>query len=153
MKTVILYDSVYGNTEMIAKAIGESLIGDVKLIHVDKADASDVHGINLLVVGSPTHGGRPTVAIDGFLKALSDDSLAWMHIASFDTRFAPEDHGIGLKIVMRVIRFAAERIAKTLVKKGGVLVTRPMGFIVEEKAGPLKKGEIARAKEWAKRLQ
>ena len=31
MKTLVVYDSVYGNTEEIAKAIGDAISGEVKL--------------------------------------------------------------------------------------------------------------------------
>lgn len=153
MKILILYDSFYGNTEKIAEAIGSGLVGDIKIIHVKKAGISQVKNINLLVVGSPTHGGMPTPSIAAFLKTLPDDSLAWVNVAAFDTRFATEDHGIALKIVMNVLRFAAGRIVRTLKRKGGIPIAKPEGFIVEDKEGPLKKGELERAKAWAKRLQ
>jgi len=38
------------------------------------------------------------------------------------------------------------------VKKGGRLVAEPEGFIVENKEGPLKQGELERANKWAKQL-
>jgi hypothetical protein len=53
---------------------------------------------------------------------------------------------------MKVIDFAAPRIAKTLVAKGGQLATDPEGFIVIGKQGPLKEGELERALQWAKQL-
>lgn len=149
MKTLVIYDSVYGNTEKIAQIIGTALLGEARVVHVGQVKMSDLKAINLLIVGSPTHGGRPTTALGAFLKSLSVDSLARINVAAFDTRFAPEDHGIGLKIVMNVIRFASERIAKTLVRKGGVLAVKPEGFIVEDKEGPLKQGEVERARKWA----
>ncbi len=61
-----------------------------------------------------------------------------------------EDQGVGLRILMSVIRYAAERIAKDLAKKGGRLVAKPEGFIVENKEGPLKPGELERTNKWAK---
>lgn len=60
---------------------------------------------------------------------------------------------MGLRLLMSVIRTAAERIAKALVKKGGRLVAEPEGFIVEQKEGPLKQGELERARLWAKGIQ
>ena len=53
---------------------------------------------------------------------------------------------------MSVIRYAAPRLAKELEKKGGKLVAEPEGFIVENKEGPLKQGEIERATKWASQL-
>ena len=53
---------------------------------------------------------------------------------------------------MSVIHYAAERIARELTKKGGRLVAEPEGFIVEQKEGPLKQGELERADHWAKAM-
>ena len=73
-----------------------------------------------------------------------------MRVAAFDTRFEAEEQGVGLRLLMSVIRYAAERIAKDLAKKGGKHVAKPEGFIVENKEGPLKQGELERANKWAK---
>jgi flavodoxin len=34
MKALILYDSLYGNTEKIARAIGSAITGEVKVLRV-----------------------------------------------------------------------------------------------------------------------
>lgn len=150
MKALIIYDSVYGNTEKIAQAIGHGLTGEVRVARVGDVNASEVKTFDLLIVGSPVHGGRATPVIDAFLKQIPAHALEGMRVAAFDTRFEAEEQGIGLRILMNVIRYAAERIAKDLVKKGGKLVAEPEGFIVENKEGPLKQGELERASNWAK---
>src|SRR5271157_1444855 len=150
MKSLIIYDSIYGNTEKIAQAIGEGLTGEVKVLRVGEVNTSELNTFDLLILGSPVHGGRPTPALEAFLKKLPSHSLQGMRVAAFDTRFESEDQGIGLRILMSVIRYAAERIAKDLTKKGGRLVAEPEGFIVENKEGPLKQGELERAITWAK---
>jgi flavodoxin len=152
MKTVILYDSIYGNTEKIAQAIGKSLGKTAKVIPVTKTKSFTFSDLDFLIVGSPVHGGRPTPAIDALLKNLPVDSLKKTRVAAFDTRFASEDHGLGIKILLSVIRYAAERMANELVKKGGKLAIKPAGFIVKNKEGPLKKGELERARNWAHQL-
>lgn len=40
MKALIVYDSVYGNTEKIAKAIGGAITGEVKVLRVNEANPS-----------------------------------------------------------------------------------------------------------------
>lgn len=152
MKACIIYDSAYGNTEAIAKAIGTGLTGEVKVERVDEAKPSELRAFDLLVFGSPVHGGRPTPALDAFVKALPADSLQGINVAAFDTRFEAEGHGLGLWLVMNVLRYAADRLAKDLVKKGGRLIAEPEGFIVEDKEGPLKQGELERASKWAKSI-
>ena len=152
MKALVVYDSVYGNTEKIARAIGDGLTGEVKVVRVGDMNASELRSFDLLIVGSPVHGGRATPAIDAFLKQLPAHSLEGKSVAAFDTRFESEEQGIGLRILMSVIRYAAERIAKDLAKKGGRPIAEPEGFIVEQKEGPLKQGELERASTWAKAM-
>jgi flavodoxin len=152
MKAFIIYDSWYGNTEKIAQAIGSGLAGEVKVLRVGEANPSELKTCDLLIVGSPVHGGRATPELDAFIKQLPANSLEGISVAAFDTRFELEEQGAGLRLVMNIFRYAAERIAKALVKKGGVPVAKPEGFIVEEKAGPLKQGEIERATKWATQL-
>ena len=60
MKTLVVYDSVYGNTEEIAKAIGDAISGEIKMVHISAENLKELAGIDLLIIGSPTHGGRPT---------------------------------------------------------------------------------------------
>jgi len=152
MKAFIIYDSIYGNTEKIAQAIGDGLPGEVKVVRVGEVNPSELKTYDLIILGSPVHGGRATPAIDAFIKKLPANSLQRKSVAAFDTRFESEDQGVGLRLLMSVIRYAAERIAKDLVKKGGRLVAEPEGFIVENKEGPLKQGELERASKWAKEM-
>ena len=68
MKTLVVYDSLYGNTEEIARAIGDAITGDVKVLRAGEASPPISETFDLLIVGSPTHGGRPTQAIQDFTK-------------------------------------------------------------------------------------
>lgn len=151
MKALVIYDSAYGNTEKIAKTISKTLADNVnvKILPAKNANIAQLEDMDILVVGSPTHGGRPTPGIENFLKEIPMNGLKNTKVAAFDTRFDPDEHGLGLKIVMNVLRFAAGKISKALTRKGGKLIAEPEGFIVEDKEGPLKNGELKRASEWA----
>lgn len=151
MTSVIIFDSAYGNTARVAAAIGRSLeaAGEVRLLLAGETTAHDIAAADLLIVGSPTQGGRPTKAIDNLLDALPDNALAGKHVAAFDTRFAPAEHGLGLRLLMKTIGFAAEKIAILLEALGGIPVLEPAGFIVQDKEGPLAAGELERAMVWA----
>ncbi|MGQ9545720.1 MAG: flavodoxin family protein [Dehalococcoidia bacterium] len=144
MKALIVYDSVYGNTEKIAKAIAEAIApsNEVKVLRADEANPSELAAVNLLIVGSPTHGGRPTPAVQNFLNKVPDLSLKGVNVAAFDTRIS--------KKIARVFGYASGRIASHLKKKGGTLIASPMGFLVTGGEGPLKEGELERAAGWAK---
>lgn len=150
MKILVVFGSTYGNTRQIAHAICDALGSSAKLAEAGEVQVDDVKGVELLIIGSPTQGGRPMPSVQNFLVNLP--SLEGVSVAAFDTRFAKEDHGFGLKLVMKMVGYAAPRIAITLQEKGGHLVLPPEGFIVEGKDGPLKSGEIERAANWAQKL-
>jgi len=137
MKILIVYDSTYGNTEEIARAIGEAITGEVKVLRVGEADPSET--FDLLIVGSPTHGGRPTQAIQNFTKRVP--ALNGAPVAAFDTRLSTS--------LVKIFGYAAGRIGKTLEKKGGILVKPPEAFFVKDTKGPLREGELERAASWA----
>lgn len=150
MNGLVLYDSSYGNTEKLAQVVAESLDADIRLLK--NMRLSDLDKLDLLIVGSPTQGGRPTKAMQEFLKQLPENSLEGIAVAAFDTRFAIKDHGVPLHILMKTIGFAAPRIANILIAKGGKLVVAAKGFIVTGKAGPLQKNEEKQAAKWAKKV-
>ena len=93
MKTIVIFDSVYGNTKAIAEAIGQGITGDVKVINVKDADISDLKNLDLLIVGTPTHGGRPSKATKAFLESIPNNALKNIHIAAFDTGISSEGKG------------------------------------------------------------
>ena len=141
MKALIVYDSIYGNTEKIARAIGGAIIGEVKVLRVDEVNPSELESIDLLIVGSPTQGGRPTPAIQGFLDRVSGP-IRGINVAAFDTRLSTRWVGI--------FGYAVGKIADNLKGKGGILVASPEGFFVKGTKGPLKEGELERAASWTK---
>ena len=142
MKTLLVYDSVYGNTKMVAQAIADALPGEVQMLRVGEASSADLKAFDLLIVGSPTQGGRPTEAMQGFLKQGQIASLAGMKVAAFDTRLTAK--------WVRIFSYAAPRIADSLKEKGGSLLGSPAGFFVKGTKGPLLDGEVEKAVAWAK---
>ena len=103
-----------------------------------------MESIDLLVVGSPTQGAKPTPAIQGFLSKIPDRAIKDLKVAAFDTRLSTRLVGI--------FGYAAGRIATGLKGKGGTLVVAPQGFFVKGREGPLKEGELERAAAWAKEI-
>jgi flavodoxin I len=152
MKTLIIYDSQFGNTEKIARAVGEGLSGEIEVSHINQTNILKLSTYDLIIVGSPTQGGRPTAAMQHFLDPILPEVMGHTKVAAFDTRFSEKDSNFALKLLMKTIGYAAPKIAKTLESKGGQLVVSPEGFIVQGKKGPLKEGELARAVTWGKSL-
>jgi flavodoxin I len=144
MKTLVVYDSLYGNTEKIAQAIGDAVSGEVKVVRAGEVDLSALKELDLLFVGSPTHGGRPSPPMREFLDKVQSRALQGIKVATFDTRHTSK--------FTLLFGYAAGRIAKSLKEKGGTLLLSPEGFFVEGTEGPLKDGELERAAHWAKEV-
>ena len=156
MKAMVVYDSVFGNTEKIAQAIGNALGSpqDVKIVQVGSVKAEQLAGLTLLIVGSPTRQFSPTGATTDFLKSIPKNGLKGVKVAAFDTRFtvsAVEKVRI-LAFFVKIFGYAAKPIAGRLVKKGGELATPPEGFYVGDTEGPLLEGELERAADWARQI-
>jgi flavodoxin I len=146
MKTLVVYDSVYGNTEIIARAIGDAIPGDVEVLRVGQVKAGDWETADLLIIGSPTHGSLPTEAAQGLVAKIGSPARESAKAATFDTRLT-------WKFLERWGGFAAPKMADTLKEKGWTLAGAPGGFFVKGlKKGPLKRGEADRAAAWARGL-
>ena len=145
MNTFVVYDSQFGNTERIATIIANTLIefGQVRAVRVNQIHAVELQGVDLLVVGCPTQGWRPTPAMRSLLEHLSAGSLNGLAVACFDTRFQRSRWVTGS---------AARSIARLLRKKSASLLLPPESFFVEGTKGPLVEGEAERAAAWAQEL-
>ncbi len=143
MKTLVVYDSLYGNTAQVAEAIGAAIAGECQILSIDRASASELGSFDLVVVGAPTQGGRATEAMQAFLARVP--AFEGARVAVFDTRLRAR--------WVKVFGYAAGKITERMESLGATLVTEPEGFIVEGKKGPLAGGELERAGAWAKDLR
>lgn len=143
---LVVYDSVRGNTETIAKAVAQALSpsGGARTLRPGAVSAADLDSLDLLVVGSPTLGGRATPATQQFLDRIPPGSLTGIRVAAFDTRLRTR--------LVRIFGYAAEQIGASLVERGGEAVAAPEGFTVRGRSGPLTEGEVERASAWAKAM-
>lgn len=153
MKTVVVYDSMFGNTQKVAEAIASEFGGECRLCHAKEAKAQELAEAELLIVGSPTHGGQASVTTRNLLKQLGRGDLANAQVAAFDTRVAEGEQAVLLRLLLKLIGYAAPKMAKALAGKGGRLAQAPEGFIVEDKEGPLRTGELERAQRWGGMLK
>ena len=146
MKILIIYDSVYGNTEQIARAIATALndSGKVEILDAREIDNRNLKNVDLLIIGAPTQGGRPTPPIHDFLDKIYRQDIKQTGLAAFDTRLTAK--------WVKIFGYAADKIADNLKHKGGNLIASPEGFFVKGGKGPLIEGELERAASWAKGL-
>jgi len=164
-RALVVYESVFGDTEQIAMAIAEGLATRLPVDVVPARDAppqvpSDVR---LLVVGGPTHAfGMPKEATregavqqygaeiadtrSGLHEWLDAAQLApHLNAAAFDTRM---DHP---KLITK-LDHAARTEEKLLRGLGATLAAPAEHFVVVDAKGPLAQGEEDRARQWGKAL-
>jgi len=157
MRSLVVYESWFGNTRRIAEEIAASLAptGPVDLVSVDEP-LPPLEGVDLLVVGAPTHihglsskrsregaltqgaHGEPGIGMRGWIDALPDGTCG-SGAAAFDTR--------AHKPVL-LVGSAARGMAHRLRRHGYTLVSTPESFFVQGTPGPLEEGELDRAAKW-----
>ena len=162
MKAVVTYESLYGNTAEVARAVGEGLAAAGTVVVMPASDdvLRELEGADLLVVGGPTHvHGMSTdtsrrAAVDAASKQGDEIHIEGESIrklldgigeggnrlaAAFDTR----GHG------PRVLTGSASKsIARRLRRHGFELLCEPESFVVTASEGPLAEGELERAGAW-----
>ena len=88
MNTLVVYDSVYGNTAQIANAIASTFgqYGPTKVVAASSTPVLDLTGIDLLALGGPTQGHGVSPAIKEILDKVPSEKLLNIGTIAFDTR-------------------------------------------------------------------
>jgi hypothetical protein len=161
MRAMVVYESMFGNTGTIAKALADGLSAGFRVDLVDVAAAPTTldSDIGLLVVGGPTHAfglSMQRTRLDAIRQGASNPVAdvgvrEWLNAlhrspgvaaAAFDTRVDRP----------RVPGSAARAAARRLRRLGLRIVVAPTSFYVQGAAGPLLPGEVERAQRWAARI-
>lgn len=160
MRALVVYESLWGNTEKIARAIAGRLRDDegatVDLVDSDAAPSTTA-GYDLMVVGGPTHAfsmsrpatrdeavtghsapHRPERGIREWLDQLEPTSSP-IPVVVFDTRVdQPRLPGSAAKVARHELR-----------SLGFDTAVKALTFRVHGYEGPLLDGELERAEAWA----
>jgi hypothetical protein len=161
MKTLVAYESWFGNTRRIAEVVAGvlSTTGEVQVVSVDDPMPSILH-LDLIVLGAPTHvhglSSKPSregaIQQRGGIGEVGIGARGWLEqlplcggprVAVFDTRAHKPELFVGS---------AAHKMAKRLQRRGYKLAIEPQSFFIEGTPGPLEKGELEHAVEWGKAL-
>ncbi len=160
-RALVVYESLFGCTERVARAVAQGLEDegfDIRVQNVSDAESPWHDDVHLLVVGAPTHafslsrprtrqdavrqGGRAEaegIGLREWIAAIDDRSWVRRSAAAFDTR---------MTAVRRLPKSASTRAAHLLAHRGFHIIARPTGFLVEDTSGPLVAGELDRARAW-----
>ena len=160
MKAVVVYESLWGNTAAIAQAIAEGIGPEARALTTDAATPKTIADADLVVAGAPvlafslpSERIRQSIGRDEANAPtppdLSHPSLrSWLETlphgdgrsAAFETRIWWSPRGATGDIEGRLERAGYRPIAKA------------QKFVVKDKYGPLREGELDRARRWGKEL-
>lgn len=164
MRALVVYESMFGNTREVARAVTEGLArrSDVEAVEVADAPVTIDTDIDLIVVGCPTHahglsnqdtrdGARKQsdrVIISGrqgVREWIASLKTVWpgVPVATFDTRFDKPRWLTGS---------GAVTAAKLLRRRGCLACSPPESFFVDGTTGPVHEGELDRARQWGEKL-
>jgi flavodoxin len=157
MKTLVIYDSQFGNTERLAHMMAQRLGASAPLWAADGAAkaALQQHDWDLLVIGAPTQNHTVSHTMRALLQGVPHGALEGARVAVFDTRY----HMASL-----LSGSAAEWVSAHLQRAGAALVVAPESFFVERETPPpgekrqhdherLEDGEEERAQAWVNALR
>jgi flavorubredoxin len=160
MRAIVVYESHWGNTAAIAQAIAEGIGPDARVMSTADATLEVVSDAELIVAGAPLLGfNLPT---DVMVRGLSSETSkggpppdlshptmrAWLDAlptgsalaAAFETKISWSPGSSSKAILGR------------LKEKGYREAAKPQRFVVKDRYGPLKEGELERAKAWGAEL-
>ncbi len=160
MKAIVVFESHWGNTAAVARAIAEGIGPEAQALSTDEATGAALAGVDLIVAGAPLLGfNLPTETMLKGIAANADKDPTPPDLSHPSMRSwletVPQGNGRAASFETRIWwspGSAAKAILKQLEALGYHAVGKGERFIVEGKYGPLRAGELARATAWGVEL-
>jgi hypothetical protein len=161
MKAVVVYESHFGNTAAIARAIAEGIGDEARVLTTDEASGPALADVDLLIAGAPlmafhlpSERMKESIANAGS-KAPAPADLSHPFLGTW-LEALPPGHGQAVAFETRM-RWspggATGAIERGLRKAGYHIGMKPGKFIVSGSYGPLRAGELERARRWGAELR
>lgn len=137
MKVIVLYDTKYGNTEKVAKAICEGMkevgFSEVVVKSGSETTPGELREAGVWILGSPTHIGSTTRNFKKLIRWMKEEKPKGQRGVAFDTRLEKAKKG------------ASDKLVKVMQAVGMEILDGPFNFRVKGIEGPLLDGELERA--------
>jgi menaquinone-dependent protoporphyrinogen IX oxidase len=145
MKAIVVYDTKYGNTELVAKKITESMeangidtdLNDVKEVNFEKMADYDA-----ILIGAPVHFGAASRTISKFIDKLGGLRLKGNWTAVFDT-YMKTDFEKGVKQMETRLNEKVPRLK---------LIVPGLSIQVDGMKGPIVEGELLKCEPFGRRI-
>jgi hypothetical protein len=160
MKAIVVYESHWGSTAAVAHAIADGFGPEARALRTDEASGAAIEGADLIVAGAPVMAfSLPSEkTVDGLARDpgkgkpadVTHPPLRWWleklprghgRSAAFETRLWWSPGGATGAIERALSGAGYERLAKAA------------KFVVKGGQGPLRDGELDRARQWGVQLR
>ncbi len=160
MKAIVVYESLWGNTAAVARAIAEGLGSDAQAFPTSAVTAEVLTGIDLIVAGAPVLGfSLPSEGMRENIRKNPQHANNPPDFSSISMRSwldkLPKGRGRSAAFETRIWWSpggSTAMITRELEKAGYPPVVKRERFIVKGTYGPLKEGELERARAWGASL-
>ena len=158
MKAIVVYESLWGNTAAVARAIAEGIGPDAQALSTGEAVGGALDGVELIVGGAPLLGfSLPTDSMRANIRTTPAPTPPDLSAPSMRSWLSGLPHGSGRGAAFETRIWwspgsAAKQIAAELEASGFRSADKPEKFLVTGRYGPLKEGELERAREWGAQL-
>ncbi len=146
MKAVLCYVSKYGNTRLLAETIAEEMrrLGgfETTVLELRRIRVEDLANYDMVLIGGPTHFGRPTRRVTKFIETLAERKVSGKSVAVFDT-YLGTDFEKSVKIMEEHIRSSAP---------GLKIIAPGLSIRVADMKGPIVDGELLKCKDFVRQL-
>ena len=158
MRAIVVYESHWGNTAAVARAIAAGIGSEAQALSTADATAEVVASAELVVAGAPLMALRlPTEQIVDGIVAKTDDPPVDRGHPTMRTWLAGLPRGRGACAAFETkLRWspggATAAIEHGLSAAGYRRIAPGHKFLVEGRTGPLRDGELERARAWGTEL-
>ncbi len=146
MKVLIIFDTKHGNTKKVAELIADGINSvegnETEVVNVKDFDLNEDMTYDLILIGSPNHGGRNTKSIKKFISSLSNTTIKVNSFAVFDT-YMKSDFG---KVVKKMEKQTNENLPNSTMALPGLSIK------VGGMKGPIVEEDLSKCKEYGIKL-
>ena len=148
MKVLIIYDSKYGNTKIVAENILQGLRQvegiEAAVGYAKEVDSQRIFSYDVLILGAPNHMARPSRTMKKFVDKLAELDLKAKSVAVFGT------YSGRVRTVDRAVKKLEKIVDKNLPNLK--LLSPSLSVRVKGVTGPVAEGELQKCQDFGRRI-
>ena len=148
MKILVVYDSKYGNTKIVAENILEGVKqiegNESAIFYAKEVESQVLASCDALIIGAPNHMASPSRTMKKFVDKLVELNLKAKSVAVFGTYSGKE------RVTDRAVKKMEKILERTLPNLR--LIQPSLSVKVKGVTGPVADGELPRCQDFGRRI-